>query len=128
MSNRVIIRVAKETVSDFNGKDVQQFKFADIIGRLSLTDAAKRITDLLQIDATEFEILNGLQANHLVWNMTVSANREYLYIVAIPEPTTYGLGLGAMALAFAAVRRRKTKKKSESYFKLKTEWITSHLE
>jgi len=95
--------------TNFDKTAVQTFKFAKLTNKLSSADAL-HVTDLFEIDATEFQFVDGLKTDHLVWNMTVSADREYLYVVAIPEPSTYGLGLGALALAFAAVRRRKQKK------------------
>jgi hypothetical protein len=101
--------VAGGIASNFDKTEVQTFQFAKLTNKLSLTDVA-HVTDLFEIDATEFQYINGLNTDQLVWRMTVSADREYLYVVAIPEPSTYGLGLGALALAFAAVRRRKQKK------------------
>lgn len=112
LSKRIRVNVKNTSAgpaSNFDKTAVQTFKFAKLTNKLSLNDAA-HVTDLFEIDASEFEYINGLQTDHLVWNMTVSADREYLYVVAIPEPSTYGLGLGALALAFAAVRRRKQKK------------------
>ena len=101
--------VAGGIASNFDKTEVQTFQFAKLTNKLSLTDVA-HVTDLFEIDATEFQYINGLNTDQLVWRMTVSADREYLYVVAIPEPSTYGLGLGALALALAAVRRRKQKK------------------
>ena len=103
--------VAGGIASNFDKTEVQTFQFARLSNKLS-SEYASHITDLFEIDATEFEYINGLQTDQLVWRMTVSADREYLYVVAIPEPSTYGLGLGALALALAAVRRRKQKKNS----------------
>jgi autotransporter-associated beta strand protein len=103
--------VAGGIASNFDKTEVQTFQFAKLTNKLSLTDFA-HVTDLFEIDATEFQYIDGLNADQLVWRMTVSADREYLYIVAIPEPSTYGLGLGALALAAVAVRRRKQKKNS----------------
>jgi len=100
-----------EKASNFDKGNVQTFKFAKLTNKLSLTDAS-HVTDLFEIDASEFEYIGGLKTDHLVWQMTVSADREYLYVIAIPEPSTYGLGLGALAIAAAAVRRRKQKIKS----------------
>jgi autotransporter-associated beta strand protein len=93
--------------SNFDKTAVQTFQFAKLTTALQ---SQVNVTDLFEIDASEFEYINGLQTDQLVWYMTVSADREYLYVVAVPEPSTYGLGLGALALAFAAVRRRKQKK------------------
>jgi autotransporter-associated beta strand protein len=93
--------------SNFDKTAVQTFQFAKLTTALQ---SQVNVTDLFEIDATEFEYINGLQTDQLVWYMTLSADREYLYVVAVPEPSTYGLGLGALALAFAAVRRRKQKK------------------
>ncbi|MEI6283671.1 MAG: autotransporter-associated beta strand repeat-containing protein [Opitutae bacterium] len=112
LSKRVHIQVKNifgEKASNFDKGSLQTFKFAKLTNKLSLTDAA-HVTDLFEIDASQFEYVNGLQTDHLVWYMTVSADREYLYVVSVPEPSTYGLGLGALALALAAVRRRKQKK------------------
>lgn len=92
---------------NFDKTTVQTFQFAKLTTALQ---SQVNVTDLFEIDASEFEYINGLQTDQLVWYMTVSADREYLYVVAVPEPSTYGLGLGALALAFAAVRRRKQKK------------------
>lgn len=103
--------VAGGIASNFDKTEVQTFQFAKLTNKLSLTDVA-HVTDLFEIDATEFQYINGLNTDQLVWRMTVSADREYLYVVAIPEPSTYGLGLGALALAAVAVRRRKQKKNS----------------
>ena len=114
LSKRIHVLVKNidgEQAINFDTTDVQTFKFAKLTNKLSLTDAA-HVTDLFEIDATEFQYIDGLNADQLVWRMTVSADREYLYIVAIPEPSTYGLGLGALALAAVAVRRRKQKKNS----------------
>ncbi len=112
ISKRIRVNVKSTSAvaaSNFDKTAVQTFKFAKLTNALSKTDALN-VTDLFEIDATEFEFINGLQTDHLVWKMTASADREYLYVVAIPEPSTYGLGLGALALALAAVRRRKQKK------------------
>ena len=112
LSKRIHIKVqntAAGPATNFDKTAVQTFKFAKLTNKLS-SDDALHVTDLFEIDATEFQFVDGLKTDHLVWNMTVSADREYLYVVAIPEPSTYGLGLGALALAFAAVRRRKQKK------------------
>ena len=114
LSNRVHIKVKNivgEKASNFDKTAVQTFLFAVITHKLG-SEYASNITDLFEIDATEFEYVNSLQTDHLVWYMTVSADRELLYIVVVPEPSTYGLGLGALALAAAAVRRRKQKKNS----------------
>jgi MYXO-CTERM domain-containing protein len=114
LSNPIHIKVkniSRQKATNFDKTAVQTFKFAKLTNALSKSDAAN-VTDLFEINATEFEFINGLQTDHLVWRMTVSADREYLYVVAIPEPSTYGLGLGALALAAAAVRRRKQKKNS----------------
>ena len=92
---------------NFDKTAVQTFQFAKLTTALQ---SQVNVTDLFEIDASEFEYIHGLQTDQLVWYMTVSADREYLYVVAVPEPSTYGLGLGALALAFAAVRRRKQKK------------------
>ena len=78
------------------------------------SEDASHVTDLFEIDATDFEYIDGLKTDNLVWRMTVSADRDYLYVVAIPEPSTYGLGLGALAFAAAAIRRRKNKKQSNA--------------
>ena len=112
LSKRIRIKVqntAAGPATNFDKTAVQTFKFAKLTSKLSSADAL-HVTDLFEIDATEFQFIDGLQTDHLVWNMTVSADREYLYVVAIPEPSTYGLGLGALALAAVAVRRRKQKK------------------
>jgi MYXO-CTERM domain-containing protein len=114
LSKRIHIKVqntAAGPATNFDKTAVQTFKFAKLTNKLSSADAL-HVTDLFEIDATEFQYIDGLKTDHLVWNMTVSADREYLYVVAIPEPSTYGLGLGALALAAAAVRRRKQKKNS----------------
>jgi autotransporter-associated beta strand protein len=112
LSKRIHIKVqntAAGPATNFDKTAVQTFKFAKLTSKLSSADAL-HVTDLFEIDATEFQFIDGLKTDHLVWNMTVSADREYLYVVAIPEPSTYGLGLGALALAAVAVRRRKQKK------------------
>jgi len=116
LSKRIRVNVKNifgETANNFDKTAVQTFKFAKLTNKLSSADAL-HVTDLFEIDATDFQYINGLQTDHLVWNMTVSADREYLYVVAIPEPSTYGLGLGALALALVAVRRRKQKKNSSA--------------
>ena len=117
LSKRIHIKVqntAAGPATNFDKTAVQTFKFAKLTNKLSSADAL-HVTDLFEIDATEFQYIDGLKTDHLVWNMTVSADREYLYVVAIPEPSTYGLGLGALALAAAAVRRRKQKKDSTAF-------------
>ena len=112
VSNRVTVHISAEVAANFEKSITQSFQFAQLTNRLSL--GYGNVTSLFEIDASDFELINGLPTDKLVWYMTVSANRDYLYITAmpIPEPSTYGLGLGALALAAAAVRRRKQKKNS----------------
>jgi hypothetical protein len=110
--NRITVRVMSvsgDPALNFDNGSVQSFQFAKLTTQLS---QAYNVTSLFEIDASEFEFINGLETDQLVWRMTLSADREYLYVVAIPEPSTYGLVLGALALAAAAVRRRKKKNKS----------------
>jgi MYXO-CTERM domain-containing protein len=113
ISNRVHIKVKSISnlpAENFDKSITQLFQFAKLNNTLS--PIYGNVTSLFEIDASEFEYINGIPTDKLVWYMTVSASREYLYItaMAIPEPSTYGLGLGALALAAAAVRRRKQKK------------------
>ena len=112
LSKRVHVNVKNipdEKASDFDNTKDQTFKFAQLTTAL---ENNVNVTSLFEIDASQFEYINGLPTDHLVWYMSVSADRESLYItaMAIPEPSTYGLGLGALALAAAAIRRRKKKK------------------
>ena len=110
--NPITIRVMSLSgapAQNFDQGSVQSFQFAKLTTKLS---QGYNVTSLFEIDASEFEFINGIETDQLVWRMTLSADREYLYVVAIPEPSTYGLVLGALALAAAAVRRRKNKNKS----------------
>ena len=114
LSNRVTIHVRKNIFGDkaenFDANILQSFQFAKLTEKLD--SSYTNVTSLFDIEASQFEYINGLPTDQLVWHMTVSADREYLYItaMAIPEPSTYGLGLGSLALAAAAIRRRKQKK------------------
>ena len=104
-----VMSVSGAPAQNFDQGSVQSFQFAKLTTKLS---QGYNVTSLFEIDASEFEFINGIETDQLVWRMTLSADREYLYVVAIPEPSTYGLVLGALALAAAAVRRRKNKNKS----------------
>jgi hypothetical protein len=113
LSNRVTVHVKNifgDQADNFDKNILQSFQFAKLNNKLS--SSYNNVTSLFEIDASDFEYINGLPTDQLVWHMTVSADREYLYItaMAIPEPSTYGLGLGGLALAAAAIRRRKQKK------------------
>jgi autotransporter-associated beta strand protein len=114
VSNRVTVHISAEVATNFDKSITQSFKFAKFNSPDKFNSSYTNVTSLFEIDASDFELINGLPTDKLVWYMTVSASREYLYITAmpIPEPSTYGLGLGALALAAAAVRRRKQKKNS----------------
>jgi hypothetical protein len=67
LSKRVHVQVKNifgQKATNFDKANVQTFKFAKLTNKLSLTDA-QHVTDLFDIDATQFEYINGLQTESL---------------------------------------------------------------